>query len=79
MVFGTPICQILALYLDIEGAKNIHVLEVLIWGFGGRWRFLTGVWHPAIDLDWVNGLWYTHMLILALYLDFEGARNIHVI
>ena len=26
LVFGTPICQILALYLDFEGAKNIHVL-----------------------------------------------------
>ena len=33
----------LALYLDFEGAKNIYVLEVLIWGFGGHWRFLTGV------------------------------------
>ena len=26
LVFDTPICQILALYLDFEGAKNIHVL-----------------------------------------------------
>ena len=26
--------QILALYLDFDGAKNIHVLQVLIWGFG---------------------------------------------
>ena len=53
--------QILALYLDFEGAKHIHVLEVLIWGFGGHWRFLTGVWHPDIDLDMVTGLWYTHI------------------
>ena len=28
------------LYLDFEGAKNINVLEVLILGFGGCWRFL---------------------------------------
>ena len=47
--------QILALHLDFEGEKNIYVLYVLIWGFGGRWRFLTGVWHPDIDLDMVNG------------------------
>ena len=49
LVFGTPIYQILALYLDIEGAKNIHVLEVLIWGFAGCWRVLTGVWHLDVD------------------------------
>ena len=48
--------QILALYLDFEGAKNMHVLYVLIWGFGGRWRFLTGVWHSDIDLDIVLNL-----------------------
>ena len=47
-------------YLDFEGAKNIHVLKVLIWGFGGRWRFLTGVWHLYLDLDIVTGLWYTY-------------------
>ena len=52
--------QILALYLDFGGAKNIHVLKVLIWGLGGRWRFLTGVWHQDLDLYMVTGLWYTH-------------------
>ena len=26
LVFNTPMFQILALYLDFEGAKNIHVL-----------------------------------------------------
>merc|ERR1712081_157978 len=31
-------------------------------GFGGRWRFLTGVLHHDIDLDMVTGLWYTHIL-----------------
>ena len=43
MVFCRPMFRILALYLDFEGAKNIHVLKVLILGFGGHWRFLTGV------------------------------------
>ena len=41
-VFDIPMIQILALYLDFEGAKNIYVLEVLIWGFGGGWMFVTG-------------------------------------
>ena len=57
--------QISALYLDFEGAKYIHVLLVLIWGFGGRWRFLTGVLHLDLDLDMVTGLWYTHVLNFA--------------
>ena len=52
--------KLFALYLDFEGAKNIHVLYVLIWGFGGCWRFLTGVWNLHLDLDMVTGLWYTH-------------------
>ena len=56
MVFHAPIFQIFALYLDFEGAKNIHVLEVLIWGFGRGWRFLTGVWHICLDLDMVTGV-----------------------
>ena len=38
LVSDTPIFQILALYLDFEGAKNIHVIYVLIWGFGACWR-----------------------------------------
>ena len=52
--------QFLAPYHDFEGAKIIHVLLVLILGFGGRWRFLTGVWNLALVLDMVTGLWYTH-------------------
>ena len=35
-------------------------IHVLTWGFGGCWRFLIGVWHLDLDLDMVNGLWYTH-------------------
>ena len=48
--------QILALYLDFKGAKNIHSLYVLIWSFGGRCRFLTGVWHLDFDFDMIAGL-----------------------
>ena len=44
----------MALYLDFEGEKNIHVLKVLIWGFGVHWRFLTGVQHLNPDLDMVT-------------------------
>ena len=61
MVFSTPIFQILALYLDFGGAKNIHVLKNLIRGFRGCWRFLTRVGHLYPDLDMVTGLWYTHV------------------
>ena len=35
LVFDKPMFQILALHLDFEGAKNINVLVVLIWGFDG--------------------------------------------
>ena len=62
MVFDIPMFWSLALLIDFKGAKNIHVLQVLIWGFGGHWRFMTGVWHPDIDLDMVTGLWYTRDL-----------------
>ena len=55
LVFDKPIIRILALYLDFEGAKNIYVLQVIILGFGGHWRFLTGVLHLDIDCDMVTG------------------------
>ena len=48
--------QILAPYLDFEGAKSIHVLYVLITGFGGYRRFLSGVWHLDLYLDMVTDL-----------------------
>ena len=51
LVFDTPMIQILALYLDFEYAKNI-----LIWGVGGCWRFLTGVWHLDLDLESLKNL-----------------------
>ena len=59
LVFYTPIFWILALNLDFEGAKNIQVLQVLIWGFRGCCKFLNWVWHLNIALDTVTGLWYT--------------------
>ena len=58
LVFNTPMSQILALCLDFEITKNIYVLLVLIWAFGGCWRFLTFVWNIDLDLDMVPGLWY---------------------
>ena len=36
------------------------VLKVLIWGFGGCCRFLTGICHFDLDFDMVAGLWYNH-------------------
>ena len=35
LVFYTPMFQIFALYPDFEGSKNMNVLQVVIWGFGG--------------------------------------------
>ena len=61
LVFDIPMFQLLTLYLDFEGAKNIHVPKFLICDFGGCWRFLTKVWHLDIDLNKVTGLWYTHV------------------
>ena len=49
-------------HFDFEGVKNIHVLYVLIWGFGGHWRFLIGVCLLYLDLIMVTGLLYTHYL-----------------
>ena len=58
--FYLSIFQVLALYPDFEDAKNIHVIQVLICGFGGWCRFLTGVWHFDLDFYIVIGLLYTH-------------------
>ena len=38
-------------YIEKKGAKNPHVLKVLVWGFGALWRFLTGVLVPDHDED----------------------------
>ena len=47
--------------LRFQGAKTICAPKVLIWGFGGYWRFLTGVLHLDLDLDMVTGLWFSHV------------------
>ena len=61
LVFGNTIFKILAIYLDFEAAKNINILQVLIWGLWGCWRLFTGVLHPDIDMDKATGHWYTHI------------------
>ena len=38
----------------------ILVLLVMILCFGGRWRFLFGVWHFDLDFYIVTCLWYTY-------------------
>ena len=68
--------QILALYLYFEGAKNINVPLVLIWGFKGLWGFLTGVWHLDLDLDIDNVLLDIHNPNFAACLEFECAKTI---
>ena len=40
-----------------EGARNSHVLQVLIWGFAECWRFLTGVLDLFLISIIVTGLW----------------------
>ena len=57
-VFDIPMIQIFVFYLDFEDAKNIHVLYVPIWGFGGCWRLLTEILHLDLGLEMVSGLWY---------------------
>ena len=49
----------MALSPDFEGVNKTNVIQVLILGFGGCWRLLTGVWHLDLDLDMVTGNWYT--------------------
>ena len=78
LVFDIPMIRILALYLDLK-VKNIHVLSVLIWSFEGHWRFLPGGGHLDLDLDMVMVFDIPMIQILALYLDFEGAKNIYVL
>ena len=59
LICDTPLFQILCLYFHSKGAKSIHVLNILIWDFGGCWRFLIGVWYLDHDLGMATGLWYT--------------------
>ena len=61
LVSNIPMIRILALYLNFEGAKNIHVLWVLIWDFEECWKILTGAWHLNLDLDIVTVLLCIHI------------------
>ena len=46
--------------LKVQGTSMSS--EVLTWGFGGCWRFLTWAWHHILDLNMVTDLWYAHVL-----------------
>ena len=79
MDFNWPIFWILAVYIEFEFTKNVYVLLVLIWALkdgGGSWLefgilILILIWSQVFDTP-INQ-------ILALYVDFEGRKNIHVI
>ena len=43
--------------------------------FWGHWRSMTRVHNLDLDLHIVTGLWYSHVQILGIYLDFEGERT----
>ena len=70
---------ILALNLDFEGAKNIHAFKSLFWALKDTGGSILGF--GTFNLIWIWFLVFgTPMFsILALYLDFEGAENIHVL
>ena len=45
------VLQSSAFYIELKGAKNPHVLEILVWICGGLWKFLTSVVVPDHDCD----------------------------
>ena len=51
------------------------VIEVLIWGLGGCCRLLTLVWYLNLAWIWSLVLGRPMFQILALYLDFQGAKT----
>ena len=69
--------QILALYLDFKGAKNIHALQVLVSSFEkarGTWigvDISIQIWSLVFDTPMFQ--------ILTLYIDFKDAKNFHVL
>ena len=72
LVFDTTMIQILAFYLDFKRAKKIDFLEVLIWGFGWCWRFLTGVWNLHLDLDMVRNFAWIFSKALITIISVEA-------
>ena len=79
MVIDTPMIQIVALYLDFKGEKNINVLFILFGALQDAGCFWFGF--GILILIWIRSIVFdTPMIqILALYFDFEGAKNIHVL
>ena len=71
--------QILAIYLDFEDAKNIQVFKSSFGALedaGGSWLefgifILTWILSMIFDIPMIK--------ILGCYLDFEDAKNIHVL
>ena len=77
-VFDESMIQILALYIDFED-ENTYMSFKSWFGdiedVGGSWirfgiLFLIWIWALIFDTPFFQ--------ILALYIDFEGAKNIHV-
>ena len=52
-----------------------RMLEVPDWGFGGRWRFLAGVWHLDLDLDMITGIWYNQGLKIGSLSGFGRCKE----
>ena len=79
LVFGTAMIWMLALYLDFEGAKTIHILKSWFGALedaGGSWLgfgilILIWIWSLVFDTPMIP--------ILALYLDLAGAKNSNVL
>ena len=59
----------LAPYLDFAGGKKIHVLKVLLWGFGGRWRSQLRL--GILILIWIWSLVFDSPMILILAVSFN--------
>ena len=71
--------EILALYLDFEGAKNIHVLKSSFRALEDAGNLLLGIGILILIWRWSLVFYTTMIQIMALYLDFDGAKNIHVL
>ena len=46
-----PFCD-----LDLDLDRDLDIIDGLLWGFGGCWRFLTGVCYFDLDLNMVASL-----------------------
>ena len=79
LVFCDPMFQFFRLYFDFESKQNIHVLKVLIWDLENAGGSFLGF--GILILIWILSLVSIRSMfrILDPYLDFEGAKNIHVL